>query len=60
MPVCAIVYERRFETGLDARNLSFVDVAFLTFAGRCFDVQVVQELAVDHRHAQLFFLSCID
>ena len=55
-----VVDKRGLEAGLDARDLSFVDVGFLAFASRCLDVEVVKALAVDHRHAQLFLLSCID
>ena len=60
MAIGAVVYKRSFETGLDARNFSFVYIGFFAFASRCFDIEVVEQLAVDHRHAQLFFLSCID
>ena len=58
--VGTVINERGFETWLDARNLALVDIGFFSFARRCFDVEVVKALAVDHRHAQLFFLSCID
>ncbi len=58
--VSAVIDERGFETGLDARNLAFIDIGFFAFASRCFDIEVVKALAIDHRHAQLFFLSCVD
>ena len=60
MAVGTVVDERGLETGLDARDLSEIDVGFLAFASRCFDIEIVEALAVDHRHAQLFLLSCID
>ena len=60
MTLGAVVYERGFETWLDPRNLAFIDVGFLTFAGGTFDIEVVEALAIDHRHAQLFLLSRID
>ena len=34
VPFGAVVDESRFETGLDAGNLAFVDIGFLSFAGR--------------------------
>ena len=56
----AVIHKRGLETGLDARDFSFVDIGFFAFASRGFDIEVVQTLAIDHGHAQLFFLSCID
>ena len=56
----AIVYEARFERGLDARNFTFVDVRFFLFAGREFYRKVIELLAVDQRNTQLFLLGCID
>ena len=50
----------RLEARLDARDLALVDIGFLTFAGGEFDVEIVKALAIDHRHTQLLFLSCID
>ena len=60
MPVGAVIDKCGFEAGLDARDFAFVDIGFLAFARGSFDIQVIEALAVDHRHAQLFFLSCID
>ena len=60
MPLGTVLDERGFETRLDARDFALVDVGFLAFARGSFDIQVIKALAVDHRHAQLFFLSCID
>ena len=60
MAIATIVDKRGFEAGLDARDLSFVDVGFFALASRCFDIEIVEALAIDHRHAQLFFLSRID
>ena len=56
----AVVDERSLEAGFDAGDASLVDVGFLGFARRDFDVEVVDPLAVDQRYAQLFFLSCVD
>ena len=60
MPFGTVVDERGFEAGLDARDFAFVDIGLFAFARGSFDIQVIEALAVDHRHAQLFFLSCID
>ena len=60
VPIGAVVDKSRFEAGLDAGNLAFVYVGFFAFASRCFDIEVVKTLAIDHRHAQLFFLSRVD
>ena len=60
VPVGTVVDERGFEARLDARDLTLVDIGFLAFARGSFDIQVKEALAIDHRHAQLFFLSCID
>ena len=37
----AVVNERGFEAGLDARYFAFIDIGFLSFAGWSFNVQVV-------------------
>ena len=59
MAIGAVIDKRGLEAGLDARDLSFVNIGFFAFASRGFDIEIVKALAVDHRHAQLFFLSCI-
>ena len=56
----AEIDESRFETGLDACDFPLVYVGFLAFAACQLDIQVIDALAVDHRHAQLFLLSRID
>jgi hypothetical protein len=43
----AVVDEAGFEAGLDAGDAALVDVGFLLFARRNFDVEVVQLLAID-------------
>ena len=58
--VGAEVYESRLETGLDACDLSFVDIGFLSLATCQLDIQIEEALAIDHRHSQLFSLSRID
>ena len=58
--VGAVVDERSLEAGFDAGDAALVDVGFLGFARRDFDVQVVDPLAVDQGYAQLFVLSCVD
>jgi hypothetical protein len=60
MAFSAVVDKRRLEAWLDAGYPAFVDIGFLAFACGSFDIEVIEALAVDHRHAQLFFLSCID
>ena len=60
MALGAVVDERGFEARLDAGDATLVDVGFLRFAGRYFDIQVVDSLAVNQRDAQLLFLSCVD
>ncbi len=58
--VSAKVDESRFEAGLDAGDLAFVDVGFLLFAGTGFDIEIEQALAVDQCDTQLFRLSCVN
>ena len=60
MAVGAVIDKCGFETGLDSRDFTFVNIGFLAFARRSFDIQVKEALTIDHCHAQLFFLSCID
>jgi hypothetical protein len=56
----AVVDESRFETGFDPGYPALVDVGFLRFPGRDFDIEVIDPLAVDQRYAQLLFLGCVD
>ena len=52
--------ERRFQRGLEPGDATLVDVGLLVFLRRLFDVDVVQGLAVDDRHAQFFCLRGVD
>src|SRR5690606_7301423 len=56
----AVFDEGRLEGRLEPRDAALVDVGLLLFAGRLFDVDVVQGLAVDDGHAQFFGLRGVD
>src|SRR5690606_36068937 len=58
--VAAILDECRFERRLEPGDPALVDVAFLLFLRRLLDIDVVQRLAIDDRHPQLFGLGGID
>ncbi len=51
--------EGRFEAGFEPGDPALIDIGLFLFPGRGFDIEVDQPLAVDHGHAQLFFLSCV-
>ncbi|TWG92516.1 hypothetical protein L599_001900000040 [Luteimonas sp. J16] len=55
-----VVDEGRFEGGFEPGDAALVDVRLLLFAGRLFDVDVVEGLAVHDRHAQFFRLRGVD
>ena len=54
MTIAAIVDKRRLETGLDAGDDTFIDIALALFFSGSFDIQVDELLAIDDRDAQLF------
>src|SRR5690606_36658733 len=56
----AVVDEGRLAGGFEPGDAVLVDVGLLLFAGRLFNVDVIQGLAVDDRHAQFFRLRGID
>ncbi len=56
----AVIHETGFQRRLDARDAAEVDVGFFLFAGGDLDVEIVEGLAIDDSHAQLFTLSCVD
>ena len=60
MALGAVVDEARFETRLDARDATFIDVGFFLFLGGYFDIEVVDSLSINQCNSQLFFLSCVD
>ena len=60
MALGAVVDERGLEARFDAGDAAFVDVGFLGLAGRDFDIEVVDPLAVDQGYPQLLFLGCVD
>ncbi len=60
MTVATVFDECRFQTRFDPGNLSLINIGFFLFLGRKLQVEIVQELAVDDRHAQLFALRGID
>ena len=60
MAVCTVLDESGVQAGFDPRNAALVDVGFLLFPRLALDIKIKQPLAIDHRYAQLFFLSCID
>ncbi|MDR9000031.1 hypothetical protein FEP67_06196 [Burkholderia multivorans] len=58
--VFAVVDEARFERRLDARDDTFVDIAFALFAPGCLDVDVDELLPIDDGDAQLLLLRRIE
>ena len=56
----AVFDEGGFQGGLDADDPALVDVRFFLFAGRLFDIDVVQRLAINDGDTQLFLLGCVD
>src|SRR3546814_8201256 len=58
--VAAVLDEGGLERGLEAGDLALVDVRLGLFFRRLLDVDVVQGLAIDGRHAQLFCLRSVD
>src|SRR6185369_4568310 len=56
----AVIDEARLETGLDAGDDGFVDVALALLLARGFAVEVDQLLAVDDRHPELFRLGGVE
>ena len=56
----AIIDKSSFEAGFDAGNLTLVDVRFFLFSRGYFDIEIVESLAIDHGHSQLFGLSGVD
>src|SRR3546814_9444491 len=55
-----VVDEAGFERRLDARDATFVDVAFFLFASRRLDIKILKLLSIDNGHAQLLALRGID
>src|SRR5699024_5360282 len=60
VPLDAVVYETGFEARLYPSDLALVDVGLALLSGRYLYVEVIELLAIDHGHPQLFALSCID
>ena len=58
--VSAVLDECRFQRRFQAGNAAFINVGFLLFFGRPFDIDIVKRLAVDDRDAQFFCLRRID
>ena len=56
----AVFDESGFKRGFEPGDAALVDVGFLVVLRRLFDVDVVQGLAFDDRHAQFFRLRGID
>ena len=56
----SIVDERRFETGLDARDYRLVNVAFLLFLCGRFNVEVNKFLTIDNGDTEFFGLCRIE
>ena len=55
-----VIYKGCFQAGLDPGDLAYVDVGFLLLQGRCFDVEVVESLAVDQGNANFLGLGGIN
>jgi hypothetical protein len=60
VPLDAVIYEACLEARFDPSDSAFVDVRLALFPGRYLYVEVIELLAIDHGHTQLFSLSCID
>jgi hypothetical protein len=60
VPLLAVVYEGRFEAGLDAGDDSLIDVALALFPRCGLNVEVDKLLPVDDRNAQLFLLRRVE
>ena len=60
MAIGTEINEGGFKAGLDASDLTLVDVGFLLFTSTGFDVKVEQALAIDQCDTQLFRLSCVN
>src|SRR5690606_31073429 len=58
--LAAVIDEGGLEGGLQPDDAALVDVGLLLFLGGLLDVDVVQVLAIDDRHAQFFGLRGID
>ena len=56
----AEVHEGGFQGGFYPGDLAFVDVGLFLFAGSVFDIQVIQPLAVDQCHPNLFRVSGVN
>ena len=57
VPLGAEIDKSRLQTGFNPDHAALVDVRFFLFASFCFNIQVVQTLAINQRHPQLFRLS---
>jgi hypothetical protein len=55
----SVIDKRRFETGLDAGNDCFINVALFLFLVCRFDVQVNELLTVDNGNTEFLGLCCI-
>src|SRR5207248_2456155 len=58
--VGAVIDEAGFETGLDAGDDGFIDVALALFLAGGFDVEIDQLLTVDDGHPKLFRLGGVE
>ena len=56
MTFFAVIHKASFETGFDAGDDAFVDVAFTLFASGDFDIEVDELLPVDNSNAQFFLV----
>ena len=54
------VHKGGFEAGFNAGDFANVDVGLLLHAGAVFDVEVVEFLAIDQRHAHFLAVRGID
>ena len=59
-PLGAEVHERGLQAGLHPNDLALVDVALGLLAAAVFEVQVIELLAIDQSHPQLFGLGGVD
>ncbi len=60
MSFVTLVYKGGIETGLNPRNLALVNIGLFLCPGCDLYIEIYKFLAINHGHAQLLVLSCID
>jgi hypothetical protein len=60
MTLGPVIDEGRFQAGFNSSNFSFVYIGLFLSSGGYLDIKIVQFLAIDQGHSQLFGLRGID